>query len=80
MVGKIHPCSSNGNKFIIAIDYFTKWVEAIPFIVENGKIVAMFILNYIICRYGVPSSIESDNRGKFKNKDLKELYSKFKIT
>ena len=31
LIGKIHPISSKGYNFIlVAIDYFTKWVEAIP--------------------------------------------------
>lgn len=50
-----------------------KWVEAIPITIANGKIVALFITNYIICRYGAPSSIITDNGGQFKKKDLKEL-------
>ena len=29
MIGKIEPTASNGHRFIlVAIDYFTKWVEA----------------------------------------------------
>ena len=78
--GQIHPSSSNGHKFIIiSIDYFTKWVELVPLSIENGKIVTMFILSYIIFRYGVPSSIVTHNGGKLQNKDLKSLCSKFKI-
>ena len=81
LVGQIHASSSNGHKFIITtIDYFTKWVEVVPLTVESGKIVSMFILNYIIYRYGVPSAIITKNGEQFKNKDLKELFSKFKIT
>ena len=30
-IGRIHPISTNGNRFVLKIsDYFTKWVEAIP--------------------------------------------------
>lgn len=80
LIGQIYPASSNGHKFIItATEYFTKWVEAIPLIKATGKQVALFILNYIICRYGIPSSIMTNNGGQFKNKDLDELCEKFKI-
>ena len=74
LVGKIHPSSSAGHKFIITtIEYFTKWVEAIPLSASIGKHVVFFILNHIICCYGIPSSIVTDNGGQFKNKDLRQL-------
>ena len=80
LVGQIHPNSSGGHKFIItATDYFTKWVEAVPLSVASGRTISLFILNHIICRFGVPSEIITDNGGQFKNKDLKHLCKKFKI-
>lgn len=65
---------------ITVIDYFTKWVEAIPLTQETHKQISMFILNYIIYRYGIPHYIIIDNRGQLKNKGLYSLCSKFNIT
>lgn len=80
LVGKIHPSSSNGHKFIITTtEYFTKWIEAVPMTTVTGKQIASFILNYLICRYGIPSSIVTDNGRPFKNQDVQELCEKFKI-
>lgn len=80
LVGKIHPSSSSGHKFIItAMEYFTKWIEAMPLSAATRKHVALFILKHIICQYGIPSSIITDNGGQFKNKDLKQLCKKFHI-
>ena len=52
MIGKVSPKSSNGHKYIlIAIDYFTKWVEVASYAILTT---AKFIISHIICRYGVP--------------------------
>ena len=41
IIGRIHPTTSNGHEFIlVAIDYFTKWVEAALYKVLNSKKVA----------------------------------------
>ena len=53
IIGKIHPTTSNGHEFIlIAINYFTKWVEVALYKVLNSKKAAQFIQTNIICRYG----------------------------
>ena len=36
----------------VSIDYFTKWVEAIPTYVEDGKTVSLFLFNDIIVDSG----------------------------
>ncbi|GLJ26651.1 hypothetical protein SUGI_0518290 [Cryptomeria japonica] len=80
LVGKIHPSSSNGHKFIITTtEYFTKWIEVVPLTQVTNKQITSFILNYIICRYGVPVSIITDNGLPFKNQDVHELCEKFHI-
>ena len=64
LVGKIHPKSSSGHNFIITTtDYFTKWVEALPFSIASRKKVSLFILNHVIYRYGVPFEIITHNGG-----------------
>eukprot|EP01018_Ginkgo_biloba_P005937 Gb_41744 [translate_table: standard] len=69
LIGKINPSSSDGHKHIItATEYFTKWVEAIPLTIVTGKQISKFILNHLICRYGIPSIIITDNGKSFKNK------------
>ena len=54
IIGKITPKASNGHEFIlVAIDYFTKWIEATSFSVLKAKHMARFIESNIICRSGV---------------------------
>ena len=46
------PTSARGHGYIIvAIDYFKKWAEAIPTYVEDGKTIALFLLNHVIDRF-----------------------------
>ena len=52
---------------IIAIDYFTKWVEAKPVTTITEAKVTNFVWKNIICRFGVPRAIVSDNGKQFDN-------------
>ena len=58
MIGEIKPTASNGHRFIlVAIDYFTKWVEAASFASVTKNVVARFIKQNVICHYGIPERI-----------------------
>ena len=49
-----NPTSARGRGYIIlAVDYFTKWVEEIPTYAEDGNIVALFLFNHVIAIFGV---------------------------
>ncbi|XP_075670001.1 uncharacterized protein LOC142639747 [Castanea sativa] len=70
--------ASNGHEYIlVAIDYFTKWVEADSYSVLKAKHVARFIENNIICRFGVPQEIIFNNGSHFKGevRRIMELYN-----
>ena len=44
LIGQFFPSSSKGHKFVlVAVDYFTKWVEAIPLKVASSTNVIEFI-------------------------------------
>ena len=66
MIGRIAPKASNGHEYIlVAIDYFTKWVEAASYSILKAKHMARFIENNIIYRYKVPQEIILDNGSHF---------------
>ena len=49
VIGPIEPSGSNGHRFIlVAIDYFTKWVEAASYKSVTKKVVADFVRNNLI--------------------------------
>ena len=67
LIGKVSSKSSSGHEYIlVAIDYFTKWVEATSYIRLIMAKVAEFIILHIICRYGVPHELISDRGVHFR--------------
>ena len=79
IIGKITPPGQGGHEFIlVAIDYFTKWVEAASYAKLTAKHVAQFIEKNIICRYGVPHEMISDNGTHFQA-ECAELLQKYHI-
>ncbi|XP_055814565.1 uncharacterized protein LOC129884264 [Solanum dulcamara] len=81
VIRPIDPPASNGHRFIlVAIDYFTKWVEASTYKAVTKKVVADFVRNNIICRFGIPESIITDNAANLNSDLMKEICERFKIT
>lgn len=57
MVGKLHKSSPGGHVFLlVALDKFTKWIEAMPVTTQDGASAVNFIQS-IVFRFGVPNSI-----------------------
>ena len=66
------PTSVGGHGYIIvAMDYFTKWAEAMPTYAEDGKTATLFLFNHIIARFGVSQSIVTDHGSHFRNQMIK---------
>jgi len=50
--------ASNSHEYIlVAIDYFTKWMEAALYKSATQAVVARFLKLNIICRYGMPGEL-----------------------
>ena len=63
-----NPHSAGGHGYIIlAVDYFTKWAEAMPTFVTDGKTAANFIFNHVISHFGVPQVIITNHGIHFRN-------------
>ena len=58
---------------IVAIDYFTKWVEAEPVTTITEARITSFLWKNIICRFGVPRVIISDNGRQFDNPKFRKF-------
>ena len=65
---------------IMAVDYFTKWVEAEVVSRITTEMVRRFYWRNIICRLGLPHVIVSDNETQFARTFVIELCRKLRIT
>jgi hypothetical protein len=73
-ISQIFPWSSKGHNFLlVATDYFTKWVEAIPLKVASSANVIEFIREHIIYRFGVPKSITTNQGKMFTSKEFEDF-------
>ena len=73
-IGEIHPPSSNHHKWIlVATNYFTKWIEAIPTRNANHTVIINFLQENIFPRFGCPKRIVTDNAVAFNDKHLVKL-------
>jgi hypothetical protein len=72
-----NPTSAGGHRHIIvAVDYFTKWAEAMPTVKSIGKTATFFVFNQIIAQFGILSEIVTDHGNHFQNEMMIELASK----
>jgi hypothetical protein len=69
-----NPPSARGHRYmIVAVDYFTKWVEAMPTFKDDGKTTTLFLFNQIIASFGVLREIVTNHGSIFQNKMMIEL-------
>ena len=72
MVGKFKTAPSGFTHLLVAVDKFTKWVEAKPIKKCDGKTATKF-LRELIYRYGYPHSIITDNGTNFAKGEMAEF-------
>nr|GFA12489.1 reverse transcriptase domain-containing protein [Tanacetum cinerariifolium] len=65
---------------IVAMDYFTKWIEAKAVATITGGQVKKFVWDNIVCRFGIPGEIISDNGKQFADNPFKDWCDKLNIT
>ena len=61
ILGPFLPATDRANKYIlVAMDYMSKWPEAIAVDNIESKTICEFLTDFIICRHGVPDKLISD--------------------
>ncbi|XP_077210832.1 uncharacterized protein LOC143846285 [Tasmannia lanceolata] len=73
--------NSFGNLYILlAVDYVSKWIEAIACKTNDHKVVVKFLKENILSRFGTPRAIISDRGKHFCNRPFEALMKKYGIT
>nr|GEU79242.1 reverse transcriptase domain-containing protein [Tanacetum cinerariifolium] len=65
---------------ILAMDYFTKWIEAKAVATITGSHVKKIVWDNIMCRFGLLGEIVSDNGKQFSDNPFKDWCNKLNIT
>uniref|UniRef100_A0A2N9H6T6 Integrase catalytic domain-containing protein n=1 Tax=Fagus sylvatica TaxID=28930 RepID=A0A2N9H6T6_FAGSY len=79
LIDPINPAFSGYIWILVTVEYFTKWVEAIPLRKATGATVANFIREHIIAHFGIPYKLISDNGTPFINKDVWEVLKHYQV-
>ncbi|CAL9019085.1 unnamed protein product [Prunus brigantina] len=80
LIGKIYLAGSKQHCFIIvAINYFTKCVEAKPVKSTTSQEIITFIEEQIIQRFGIPESITTDRGSSFISGEMLDMAEAFKF-
>ncbi|KAL2644095.1 hypothetical protein R1flu_011682 [Riccia fluitans] len=79
-VGPIAPATQRHRRYIlVAIDYFTRMVEAEATRKDDAITVAAFLFEHIVCRYRVPLELVSDRGNHFVNDLIEEMIAQYGI-
>jgi hypothetical protein len=73
LLGPLPPAQGNLKYVVVAIEYFSKWIEAKPLATITSVIVQKFFWQNIICRFGVPKAITVDNGTQFDAETFKDF-------
>jgi transposase InsO family protein len=65
---------------LVAVDYVSKWVEAVACKTNDHRVVVKFLKDTIFARFGTPRAIISDGGMHFCNRIFEQLMKKYFIT
>jgi ribonuclease HI len=73
LLGPLPPAQGNLKYVVVAVEYFSKWIEAKPLATITSATVQKIFWQNIVCRFGVPKEITMDNGTQFDAKTFKDL-------
>jgi ribonuclease HI len=78
IVGPLRRAPGGYTHLLVAVDKFSKWVEVRPITNFRVEQAVTFFID-IVYRFGVPTSIITDNRSQFTGRKFQEFCDKFHI-
>jgi transposase InsO family protein len=78
IVGPLRKAPGGYTHLLVAVDKFSKWIEAHPITNLQAEKVVTFFTN-IIHRFGVPNSIITDNSSQFTGRKFLDFCDKYHI-
>ncbi len=74
------PVTERGNRYLlVAVDYFTKWPEAIPIVNQEATTIAEALVSNFFCRFGSCLELHSDQGRNFESAVMAEVCRLFGI-
>ena len=73
------PSSFSNEYILVAVDYVTKWVEAVAAPKADAKTVIKFLKRNIFCRFGTPRVLISDGGSHFCNAQLQKCLEHYGV-
>jgi hypothetical protein len=73
IVGLLPTAPGNYTHVVVAVEYFSKWVEAKPLLSITSATIQKFFWQNIVCRFGVPYKVTVDNGKQFDSTDFKNF-------
>ena len=79
IMGPLPPAPAQKKLLLVTTDYFSKWIEADAFASIKDRDVNRFIWKNIVCQFGIPRSIVSDNGPQFDSWVCRDFFQELKI-
>jgi transposase InsO family protein len=65
LLGPLPPAQGNLKYAVVAVEYFSKWIEAKSLTTITSTTLHKFFWKNIVCRFGMPKAITVDNGTQF---------------
>ena len=79
IVGPFKKAPGSKRYLLVTTDYFTKWVDAKALVNITANLVRKFLWEDIICLFGFPHAMVSDNGAQFNAMPIVTIWRAYRI-